>query len=80
MKTNSLKSEGSPLRGSGGRDLMPQRSLGSKIVIPTTYGGLGYRFFEQLSFETDKILQVIVGSFEKFQHVSFMFFQGGHHK
>lgn len=74
MKTNSLKSEGSPLRGSGGRDLMPQRSLGSKIVIPTTYGGLGYRFFEQLSFETDKILQVIVGSFKKFQLSCFVFF------
>ncbi|CAG9771783.1 unnamed protein product [Ceutorhynchus assimilis] len=31
---------------------------GSRIIIPTTYGGLGIRFFEQLSTDADKILQV----------------------
>lgn len=57
FKFSSLRSEGSTAPGSNpgylGADIN-----GTKFIIPLTYGGLGYRFFEQLNNESDKVLQV----------------------
>ncbi|KAH1004200.1 hypothetical protein HUJ04_003989 [Dendroctonus ponderosae] len=57
FKFSSLKSEGSTVPGSNpgyfGADIN-----GTKFIIPLNYGGLGYRFFDQLNNESDKVLQV----------------------
>ncbi|XP_050308652.1 luciferin 4-monooxygenase-like isoform X2 [Anthonomus grandis grandis] len=60
LKSNSLKSRSSSHRSTnrssgygGSADI-----YGSKFLITLNYGGLGYRMFEQLSTESDKVLQV----------------------
>lgn len=55
LKTGAAKSISS---GKGSSSGGSTDVSGIKCILPMNYGGLGNRFFDQLSIDCDKILQV----------------------